>query len=379
METRGKSRPSRKALLWLGLGVALLTAGVVALFVARNADGKGTRTTASAPGSAKKMAAKKDAAKEGTPSAPVEVSVVRRGGIDTWLETTATLEARNSAVIVARRQGQVMALPAEEGQWVERGAVLARLDDTEARLAAEHAELALEAAKREEERAAKMQTEGYLSSKEWDDIQLRSRTAKIELEQARYGLSQTTIKAPFAGRVVERSINLGETVAPGQSCFRLLEFNPVRARLYFPERELERVHVGQDAELVLDAQPGRIYPARVALVNPVVDHSNGTFKVTLEAPNPAGSLRPGSFARVRLRTGSFADALLVPRRGVLTEDGERYVFVARGDTVVRAVVSLGAVEGDDAQILAGLAAGDRVVTIGQGGLKSGARIKVTSF
>jgi len=355
--------------VWSAAGALVVLAGLGVLFVVRNADGKGAPA---AP-------AKKNAARDATPAAPVELSEVRRGSITTWLETTATLEARNSAVLVARRQGQVMSLLAEEGQWVERGAPLAQLDDTEARLAVERAEVALEMARHEEERARKMQSEGYLSSKEWDDIQLRVRNAKVELEQAKYNLSQTRVTAPFAGRVSERMINLGETLTPGKECFRLLDFNPVLVRLYFPERELDRVQVDQAAELALEGSPGRTFAARVSLVNPVIDRSNGTFKVTLEAPNPGGALRPGCFARVRLRTGTFAAALLVPRRGVLTEDGENYVFVARGDTVVRAGIRLGAIEGDQAQILSGLAAGDRVVTIGQGGLKPGARIKVTTF
>ena len=375
MEAVAPRNRSRRALLWSALGVIVIAGSLTVLFVARNADGKGSRTAT--PGSP--AGNKKSSPKESAPAAAVELSEVRRGGIDTWLETTATLEARNSALLVARRQGQVLKLLAEEGQWVKRGAVLAQLDDTEARLAAERAELALEVARREQERASKMQSEGYLSSKEGDDIQLRLRNAKLELDQARFNLSQTRITAPFSGRVTERAINLGETVSPGQSCFRLIDFNPVLVRLYFPERELDRVRIGQPAALMLDAQPGHAFSARVALVNPVVDHSNGTFKVTLEAPNPGGLLRPGSFARVRLKTGSFTDALLLLRRGVLTEDGEQFVFVARGDTVARARVTVGAVEGDQAQILAGLAAGDRVVTIGQGGLKPGARIKVTTF
>jgi membrane fusion protein (multidrug efflux system) len=365
---------SRRALWWSALAVIVIAGSLTVLFVARNADGKGSR-----PANVGKGGARKAVVKEASPAAPVELSEVRRGGIDTWLETTATLEARNSAQLVAHRQGQVLELLAEEGQWVERGAVLARLDDTEARLAVERAELALDVARREQERAGRMQSEGYLSPKEWDDVRLRLRNTTLELDQARYSLSQTRITAPFSGRVSERSINLGETVSPGQSCFRLIDFNPVRVRLYFPERELDRVRVGQPAALTLDAQPGHAFAARVALVNPVVDHSNGTFKVTLEAPNPGGLLRPGSFARVRLKTGSFADALLLPRRGVLTEDGEQFVFVARGDTVSRARVAVGAVEGDQAQILAGVVAGDRVVTVGQGGLKPGARIKVTTF
>ena len=96
----------------------------------------------------------------------------------------------------------------------------------------------------------------------------------------------------------------------------------------------------------------------------------------LELPNPGGNLRPGAFARVRLRTGSFASVLLLPRRGVLTEDGEDYVFVASGDSVVRVPVKLGAIENDTAQITNGLTRGDRVVTVGQGGLKQGSKIRV---
>jgi multidrug efflux pump subunit AcrA (membrane-fusion protein) len=69
----------------------------------------------------------------------------------------------------------------------------------------------------------------------------------------------------------------------------------------------------------------------------------------------------------------------VPRRALMLEDGESYVFLARGDSVVRTQVRVGATEGDRAQVLAGLATGDRIVTVGQGGLKTGSKIKVVSF
>jgi multidrug efflux pump subunit AcrA (membrane-fusion protein) len=82
---------------------------------------------------------------------------------------------------------------------------------------------------------------------------------------------------------------------------------------------------------------------------------------------------------VRLRTGSFQNALLLPRRGVLTEDGESYVFVAQGDSVNKVGITLGAVENDTAQIIGGLKAGDSVVTVGQGGLKPGAKIKAVTL
>lgn len=127
--------------------------------------------------------------------------------------------------------------------------------------------------------------------------------------------------------------------------------------------------------LRVDTHPGREFHAEVELVNPVVDETNGTFRVLLEVPNAGGELRPGTFARVQLKTGDFADALLMPKRGIVQEDGEDFVFKAQGDSVVRIGVTVGAVEGETAQILEGLAPGDSVVTIGQGGLKPGAKIK----
>jgi RND family efflux transporter MFP subunit len=170
-------------------------------------------------------------------------------------------------------------------------------------------------------------------------------------------------------------VNLGETVTAGRECFRLEDFDPLLARLYFPEREVVNLHVGQTALLTIDAVGGREFQGRVSLVNPVVDRANGTVKVTLEVNDPDRLLRPGNFAKVRLRTGSFADAVVLPRRAMLSEDGENYVFVAQSDSVIKRSITVGAISGDTAQIMGGLSPGDSVVTVGQGGLKSGSRIK----
>jgi membrane fusion protein (multidrug efflux system) len=361
MERHEASARRRRALI--GWVVVVLVVAVVATvgLTARRAVGNGR--------------GHKKTEKVDPPAAPVELSEVRVGNIATYLQNTTTLEPRNTAVLVARRQGQVLAIPAEEGMWVNRGTVLARLDDREARLAVQRTELAAEVAKREVERGRQLHEQGYLSPKELDDLEVRLRNAWVGLEQARYDLSQMTITAPFAGRVVQRLVQLGETVTAGKECFRVDDFDPVLARLYFPERELSRVRVGLEAAVAMDAHPGERFRGRVSLVNPVVDRANGTFKVTVEVPNRSGLLRPGTFARVQLKTGEFSAALLLPRRALLGEDGEDYVFVARADTVVHVPVRVGAIEGDTAQILQGLKAGDRVVTVGQGGLKTGTKIK----
>lgn len=360
MEWKHGVRSRRRLLFGAALGAALVLAAVAGVEAAR--------TGRVAP-------SRKKAGPEPVPAAPVELSQVRRGSIVTSLQSTTTLEPRNAATIVAQRQGQVMALQAEEGQWVRAGEVLARLDDRDAELAVQRTELAAEAARRDAERGQQMKARDYLSQRELDELEVRRREAWVALEQARLDLSRTRIVAPFAGRIVSRLVNLGETVLPGRECFRILDFNPVLARVYFPEREIGKVAVGQRAWVTLEPHPDDPIPARVWLVNPVVDQTNGTFKVTLEIPNARDALRPGALARVRVETAHITGALLMPRRGVLNEDGEPFVFVARGDSAVRVAVHLGAVDRDTVQVLDGLAAGDRVVTVGHGGLRPGARIR----
>jgi len=368
MQGSENATPRRRRWGWVVASVVVVVAAAGVAVMARNANGKDQK-----PDARKKNAA------EAPLASPVELSEVRLGDISTYLQSTSMLEARNAASLVAQRQGQVVEIAVEEGRWVRRGAVLARLDDTAAKLSVERAEVALTNAQREYERGKQVQSQGFLSPKEMEDLQLRQRGTEVDLAQARYELSQTRVVAPFDGCVTARSINLGENVTPGRECFRLEDFSPVLARVHFPEKEAAHVRIGQQATVELDSRPGETRVARVTLVNPVVDRDNGTFKVTIELPNPHGDLRPGSFVHVRLRTGSFEDATLVPRRGILTEDGDPYVFVARGDSVVRVPVRMGAIEGEQAQVLAGLAAGERVVTVGQGGLKNGAKIKVVRF
>jgi len=348
----------RNTMFWTSVAVVVIGVGIGTMLLTRSARSNGKKKPDAAP-----------------PAAPVELALVQHGSITTFLETTATLEARSSATLVAAAAGQLREVRAEEGDWVRKGDLLARIDDTAARLAVERAEVAAHLAEREADRGRQLRERGFLSDKEADDLEWRRRSAAVALHEAQYALTQTRLAAPFPGRVTARMVNLGETVTPGRECFRVEEFNPLLARLYFPERELARVRAGQGARLTLDALPGQAFEARVSLVNPVVDRANGTFKVTLEVRDPRSLLRPGNFARVQLRTGGYADALVVPQRAMVSEDGESFVFVARGDTVVRVPVRVGAVSGDTAQVLAGLAAGDRVVTVGQGGLKQGARIK----
>ncbi len=361
-----KKTRARRTLLWSLAGVAAAAVVVFGLLAARN-------------GQANNGPTKKGKKDEPVVAAPVALAPVGRGSISMFLETTTVLEARNAATLVARRQGQVVGTPVEEGATVPEGAVLARLDDTEARIALARAQAAYDQAKRDAERGKKLKDQGLSFDQAMDDLEFKLETARQGLAQAQYDLAQTRIVAPFTGKVTSRMVQRGETVTPGKECYQLADFDPLLARVYFPETELPRVRVGQSATLASSAQPGRSFPARVTLVNPVVDRTNGTFKVTLEVKDPSGTLRPGSFARVRLMSDTYANTVVVPRKSLVIEDGDAFVFVAQGDSVNRVAIKVGAVSGDTAQVLAGLVPGQKVVAVGQGGLKQGSRIKAVAF
>lgn len=132
----------------------------------------------------------------------------------------------------------------------------------------------------------------------------------------------------------------------------------------------------------------RLSPVRICEVSPVVAPMRICTRATVSpratntksSPSSLTAARRGisrasSNAPVRIRTGAFDDALLIPRRAAVNEDGEDFVFVARGDTVARVQIRIGATTGDTSQILTGLSRGDSIVTVGQGGLKQGSRIK----
>jgi len=205
-------RRSRRPLIIGAIALAIVAIVAAGLLVARNGQAKSTRK------------GKKD---DGPTAAPVELTTVGKGDISTFLETTTVLEAQNTAVLVARRQGQVVALLAEEGQQVQQGQTLARLDDAEARIALGRAQAMFDQAKRDAERGTALESRGLNSVQAMDDLKLKLETAKQNLAQAQYDLAQTRIVAPFGGKVVTRMIQLGETVTPGKECFRVDDFTPL--------------------------------------------------------------------------------------------------------------------------------------------------------
>ncbi len=310
------------------------------------------------------------------PPVPVAVAAAATGSIASYYTATATLAADKEAELLCRVAGVVERLLCEEGDVVAEGAELLLIDNDEYRFRLEQAEADRRELDTRMERMQKMRDQDMVSAEEYETVANDLAAAKAAEGMARLNLSYTRVTAPFAGRVVTRNVDPGQTVSVGTQLFVVSDFTPLLARVHVPSKEFNKLKPDQPVDLVLESS-GTKLRGRIRLVSPTIDPSSGTIKVTIEINDYPAGVRPGDFAQVSIVTERRNNSTLVPKIAVVNDRGERIVYVAQADTTAeRRVVELGFQDDQNAEVLNGVAVGDRVVVKGQRSLKHGAAIKV---
>jgi membrane fusion protein (multidrug efflux system) len=310
------------------------------------------------------------------PPVPVAVASAATGSIASYYTATATLAADKEAELMARVSGVVERLLCEEGDIVAEGAELLLIDNDEYAFRLEQAVADRKDLETRMERMQAMRDQDMVSAEEYETVVNDLAAAKAAEGMARLNLSYTRVTAPFAGRVVTRNVDPGQTVNVGTQLFVLSDFTPLLARVHVPSKEFNKLKPDQPVDLVLDSN-GTKLRGRIRLVSPTIDPSSGTIKVTVEINEYPAGVRPGDFAQVSIVTERRNNSTLVPKIAVVNDRGEQIVYISQADTTAeRRVVEIGFQDDQNAEILAGVAVGDRVVVKGQRSLKHGAAIKV---
>ena len=311
----------------------------------------------------------------------VRVSDVVREPISSLYSTSATLRADRQATVIARTRGVIERLVVEEGDRVSAGQALAYLEDDEQRIAAVRAKSAEERAKREFDRVSGLHDRGLSSLDEYEASRTEAEDSGQALELAELELSRTVIRAPIAGMVVTRHLDVGATVSDGTPVYDLADLDPLYADVNIPERHVTQLKPGQEVRLTADST-GAQASALIERIAPAVDPATGTVKVTVAVQGDSG-LRPGAFVRVDIITDTHPDALVVERSALVAE-GRRWFLYRLGDEdkVEQIEVMLGFENGNqvevdhtvDPEIV--LTSGDQVVVVGAPALSDGAKVRI---
>lgn len=309
----------------------------------------------------------------GPETVPVEAMVLEAGEIEASLGFSANLEAENQVQVLARAPGLVTRLLVEEGDRVERGQVLLRLEDEEQRIRLAQVDNDLAQTKRELERQKALHDKGVTSDQNLASAQYEFKKLQLMRQDAGRALRYTTVRAPITGTLTMRAVKLGQTVAVSQPLFDITDFDSLVARIFVPEKELSRLGADQKARIVAR---GTQHDGEVDRIAPAVDPQSGTVKVTIAVPRDAGLL-PGMFVEVDLVVQRNLGAVLLPKRALVYDNEVPYAFKVEDGKARRVRVEPIIENRDFIEPVRGFAAGDQVIIAGQIGLKNDAAVEVT--
>lgn len=322
-----------------------------------------------------------DTAKEKTVIAiPVEVASLHQGDISSNYATTAVLEAKEEAFVVARASGIIEHIYVEEGDYVEKGQVLAKLEPKRYQLSLQRAKADLQGIEKELAKINKVYNQKLVSDDTYDKISAQYQSAQATLKLAELDLKEATIIAPISGYIAERNAKVGNLTESFQRerMFHIVSQKELYGIVHLPEKELPKVHKNQNATLGVTALGGAEVLAYVERISPVIDSKTGTFKVTLRVPNEDNLLKAGMFSQVKLNYNTHNDATLLPRKALLAIDDKVNVFVVKDGIASKVSVQVGYQEGEYVEVIDGLVGSEQVVITGHQNLKDQAPVEIVN-
>jgi membrane fusion protein (multidrug efflux system) len=320
------------------------------------------------------------------PAETVSAAEVHQETWEALLPAVGSVTAVQGVELRAELAGTVREIAFESGASAAKGQVLVRLETSSEEAQLRSAEAQVELARLNLERARDLKAQGVVSQSDLDSRDAAFRQTTGEVETVRATIAKKTIRAPFAGRLGIRSVNLGQFVNPGDPIVSLHSLDPVYVDFNFPEQQMAKIVPEMAVRVTTDAAPGRTFTGRVTALNPEVDPSTRSIKVQASVPNGGGELRPGMFARVQLVLPESEPLLVIPATAVLHAPYGDSVFVITesrdaksGATVKQAqmtTVRLGETRGDFVAVTQGLQAGQTIATSGVFKLRNGSSVVV---
>lgn len=313
-----------------------------------------------------------------SPAVAVEAAPVAVAKLAKSIIAVGSLRSDESVVIRPEVSGRIQEILFREGQRVEKGAILIRIDDSVQRAELEQARANLSLGKSKLDRALDLQTKGFISSQAREEAENNFRVSQAAYDLASARLTKLEIKAPFAGVVGLRQVSVGDYIKDGQDIANLEGVDALKVDFRVPEIYLKQVVVNQNLQVTLDAVPDQTILGKVFAINPLIDANGRAVVVRAIIRNVDARLRPGMFARVRLLTAATADTMTLPEQSVIAVGDDFFVYRIADSKALRTKVEIGQRQTGIVEINNGLKPGDMVVTAGQLKLRDGTSVEIVA-
>jgi membrane fusion protein, multidrug efflux system len=315
----------------------------------------------------------------------VSSAVVQQEKWQNTLSAIGTVTAAQGVTVTPELPGTVREVAFESGALVKQGDLLVSLDVSleKAQLSAIEAQLDL--ARLNLERARTLKQGNTVSQSDLDTAEATVKQYQGNADTIRATIEKKTIRAPFAGQLGIRQVNLGQYLDTGKPIVSLQSLSPVYADFSLPQQELARLKTGMRVRLAVDTYPERQFDGTLTAINPDLDQSTRSVSLQATFANADQALRPGMFARVEVLLPEQQDLLVIPATSILSDPyGDSvYVIESNGEsgtngqpqlTVRRQFVRTGRARGDFLSVESGLKAGERIVSAGVLKLRNGMRV-----
>ncbi len=296
---------------------------------------------------------------------PVKITRVRCEDVREWVTYPGRIAAWSETLVAAEQGGRVTLLPVERGDRVPRGALLLQLDPRFAEIQVRQQQATLRQIELDLTRLTGLQQSGSIATAEVDQTTTRRDLARIALDQALLALEKCTLTNLSPGVVLDRNIEPGEVINPGQTLFKIADLDRIKVRVDLPERDGFAVRLGESIPFSLDAMPGREFTGTVHFVAASADPLNNTFLTELAFDNRLTGLKPGLIARIQIDRGLIRQARVIPLQALIPEKGGYIAFQVVDGHAIRRLVKLLALVDTRALISEGLETGDAVIVAGQ--------------
>jgi len=320
------------------------------------------------------------------PPEAVTTIVARQEQWPATLGAIGTVAAVRGVTVSADLPGLVEKIAFDSGQPVQEGDVLVQLDTRQERAQLTAAEAQRDLSHSNLERMRSLTADRIVAQAEFDQAEATNKTAEANAGEIRATIGRKTIRAPFAGVLGLRQVNLGQYLTAGAAIVSLQSLNPIYVNFAVPQQQVATLKVGTEVRVTTENAQARA-SGRVTAIDSVVDQATRNAQIQATFPNANGKLHPGMFVQANVLLGTGETVVTLPASAINYAPYGDSVFVVgdvkgpKGDTyrgVLQRFVKLGGSRGDQIAVLSGVKTGEEVVTSGVFKLRNGAAVQVNN-